>query len=92
MHILSDISRSKGDETIKFRQLIEYMRNIFYEKSCARCGGEPSPRLFFKKSNLSIYLDQHFEVSHSLLVSLYVQVENYQNIETKGQSNCFYFI
>ena len=33
IHILPNISRSKGNQTIKFSQLIEYdMRNIFSEK------------------------------------------------------------
>ena len=57
---------------MKFDQLIEYnMRNIFFEESCKRCGGETSPRLFFKKSKLIISLDQQFEVLYSLF-SLYV--------------------
>ena len=34
IHILPNISRNKGNWTMKFRQLIEYnMRNIFLEKS-----------------------------------------------------------
>ena len=34
IHILPNISRSKGNQTMKLRQLIEYnMRNIFLEKS-----------------------------------------------------------
>ena len=38
MHILPNISRSKGNEALKFGQLIEYnMRNIFVEKSYAKC-------------------------------------------------------
>ena len=33
-HILPDISRSKGNQTTKFGQVIEYnMRSIFLEKS-----------------------------------------------------------
>ena len=44
MHILSSIS-SKGNQTVKFNQLIEYnKRNIFLEKSCTECRGEASPR------------------------------------------------
>ena len=43
--ILSNISTSKGNQTIKFGQLIEYkMRNIFLEKSYTECGGKTSPR------------------------------------------------
>ena len=46
-HILSNISRSKGDETID--QLIKYnIRNIFLEKSYTKFGGETIPRPFSK--------------------------------------------
>ena len=39
-------------------QLIEYnMKNIFLEKSYAKCGGETIPRPFSKKSKLSLSLD-----------------------------------
>ena len=59
IHILSNISRSKGNHTMKFRQLIEYnMRNIFLEKSYAKFDGETSPRSFSGKLKLSISLDQ----------------------------------
>ena len=41
MHILTNISRSAGNQTMKFGQLIDYnMRNIFVEKLYAKCGGE----------------------------------------------------
>ena len=44
LHILPNISRSKGNQTMKFGQLIECnMRNIFLEKSYTKCGGETSP-------------------------------------------------
>ena len=46
-------------QAMKFCQLIEHnMRNIFLEKSYTKCGGETIPRLFSKKSKLSIALDQ----------------------------------
>ena len=58
-HILPNISRSKGNKTMKFGQLIEHnMRNIFLGKSYTKCGGETISRLFFKKSKLSISLYQ----------------------------------
>ena len=39
--ILPNISRSKDSHSMKLGQLIEYnMRNIFLEKSYAKCGGE----------------------------------------------------
>ena len=59
IHILPNISRSKGNQAMKFGQLIEYnMRNIFVEKSYAKCAGETIPRPLSKKSKLSISLDQ----------------------------------
>ena len=48
---------------MKFGQSKEYsiintfsIINIFTEKSYKRCGGEASPRPFYKMSKLSIYL------------------------------------
>ena len=59
IHILPNISRSKGNQAIKFSQLIECsMRNIFLEKSYTKCDGETSPRPFSEKLKLSISLDQ----------------------------------
>ena len=53
IHILPNISQSKGNQTIKFGQLIEYnKRNIFLQKLC---GKKEAGRLvldlflFFKK-------------------------------------------
>ena len=41
IHILPNIARSKGNQTMKFGQLIEYyMRNIFVEKLYKKCGGK----------------------------------------------------
>ena len=69
IHILLNISRSKGNQTMKFGQLIECnMRNIFLEKSYTKCGGETSPRPFSEKLKLSISLDQESKVSHSLFL------------------------
>ena len=37
MHILPNISKSKGNQTMKFAQLMEYnMRNIFFLKNHAQ--------------------------------------------------------
>ena len=59
IHILSYISRSKDNQTVKYGQLIEYnMRKILLEKAYPKCDGETSPKLFSRKSNLSISLDQ----------------------------------
>ena len=45
IHILPNILRIKGNQTLKFGQLIEYgMRNVFLEKSYAKCAEETSFR------------------------------------------------
>ena len=47
-HILSKISISKDNQTIKFGQLIEYkVRNFFSSKSCWENGNKNSSRLLF---------------------------------------------
>ena len=69
IHILPNISRSEGNQAMKFSQLIEYnMRNIFLEKSYTKCGGETIPRPFSKKSKLSISLDQYSKVLYILFL------------------------
>ena len=66
---MPNISRNKGNQTMKFGQLIEYnMRNIFLEKSYTKCGGETSPRPFSEKLKLNISLDQLSKVLYSLLL------------------------
>ena len=58
IHILPNISRSKGNQTTQFHELIAYnMRNIFLEKSYTKCGGETIPGPFSKKSRSCISLD-----------------------------------
>ena len=57
--MLPIISRSKGNQTMKFGQLIEYdMNDIFPQKSYTECGRETSPRPFFEKLILFVSLDQ----------------------------------
>ena len=78
IHIFSNIKRGKGNQTMQFGQLIaNNMRNIFLEKSYAKCIGKNSSRLFYKK--LRISLDQPSEMLYRLFL-LYVQGEFYQNI------------
>ena len=49
-NILPNISRVKGNPTMKFDQLIEYnMRNIFLEKLYTKYGGETIPNYIFLK-------------------------------------------
>ena len=55
IQIFLNISRSKGNQLIKFGHLIEYnMRNTFIEKSYTKC--VPGP--LSKNPKLSISLDQ----------------------------------
>ena len=71
VHILPNISRSKGNQTIKFGQLIECkMRNIFLEKSYTNEGGETNSRPFSKKSKLSFSLDQQYKFLHSFIFTV----------------------
>ena len=45
--ILLNLSRSKGNDTIKFGQLLEYnMRNLFLEESSTKCGEDTIPDPF----------------------------------------------
>ena len=53
IYIMLNISIGKGSQTMKFGQLIEYsMRNML------KVSGETISRPIFKKSKLSISLDQ----------------------------------
>ena len=48
---------------MKLAQLIEYsMRNMFLEKSCRKYGGGAGLIPFYKKSRLSIFLNQQSEM------------------------------
>ena len=59
MHYFPNISRSKGNQAMKFGQFIEYnMRNTFVETSYTKYCGETIPQPFFEKSKLIISLDQ----------------------------------
>ena len=58
MDILPNISRSKGNRTMKLGQLIECnMRNIFLKILYTKCDKETSPRPFSEKLKLSLSLD-----------------------------------
>ena len=48
IHILPNISKSKGNQTMKFGQLIEYNKgNNFLQKLCGKWGRETSSKPFF---------------------------------------------
>ena len=64
-----NISRNKGNYTMRFGQLLKYnMRNSFLKKSYKKCGGETISRHFSKKSKLRISLDQYPAVLYSLFL------------------------
>ena len=71
MYLVPNVLRSKNSQTMNSNQLIEYNK-------CTKCAGDDSPRPLYKKSKLSVFLDQQFEPLHSLFL-LYVQIEIYQN-------------
>ena len=78
IHRLSNISRSKGNQAMKFGQLIEHsMKNIFLGKSYTKFDGGASPRPFYKKSKLNIRSTVRNVI---ILLLLYVLVEIYENI------------
>ena len=69
IHMLLNISRSKGNQKMKFGHLIECsIKSISLEKSYTKCGGETSPRHFSEKLKLTISLDQCSKVLYSLLL------------------------
>ena len=48
IHTFANISQSKGNQTMKFSQLIEYYKtNIFLQKLCRKWGKETSSRPLF---------------------------------------------
>ena len=52
IHILPNSSRRKGNQAMKFGQILECnMRNIFLEKSYTKCGAETISRPFSKNQN-----------------------------------------
>ena len=62
MYILANISRSQGNQTMTFGQIIlSNMRNVLLEKFYTKCG-EAIPRPFPKKSKFSVLLGQQSKV------------------------------
>ena len=62
MHTLPIMSSSKGNQVVEFGQLIDYNKKYIFLKSYTKCGGEASPRPFYKKPKSSISLDQQSEI------------------------------
>ena len=79
-HILSNISRSKGNQTLKFDQLIKYtIKTIFLKKHTQNVVRKLVSDPSIIKSKLRISLDQQPKVLQSLFL-LYIKVEFYENV------------
>ena len=92
--MLSIISRTEGNQTMKFGQLRQNnMSNIFLEKAYTEYGGKTIPRPFSKKlklglfkiNSLNFYADC-FNCMTSCGQTNYVETK-FQTIETKLQIN-----
>ena len=62
------------------------MKNSFLEKLYTKSGGEASPRPFFKKSKLSIYLDQQSEMFFFCVLETKVLTTVWKNKSRSGIS------
>ena len=86
------MSRSTGNQAMKFGQLIEYnTKNIFLEKSYTKCDGEAIPRPFSENSKLSISLDNSLTF-HTVYFHCIPSSGLSKYVETKLQTTCFDFI
>ena len=75
-HIFTNVSRTKGNQAMKFCQLVEQnMRKIFLEKSYTKFGGGTSPKSFSEKSKLSISPDRLSKVLYRLFL-LYAKLRS----------------
>ena len=75
IHVLLNITRREGNQTMKFGQLIEYNTGKFFsKKSNTKCGREHNPKPLCKKLKFSISLNQNSEMLYNLFL-LYTQVE-----------------
>ena len=89
---MPNISTSKGNQAMKFGQLIEYnIRNIFFEKSYTKCAGETINRPLSKNAKLSIFLDQYCKGLNSLFL-LYGNLRAIEISENRLHTTCFYLI
>ena len=62
IYMLSIVSRKKGNHAMKLGRLIEYnMENIFLEKSDTNFCRAAVSKTFYRKSKLSVDLDQQSE-------------------------------
>ena len=80
IHILPNISRSIGNRTMKFSQLVENSKsNIFLEKSYTKCCGETILRLISKKIKIKHISGSIVESFIQFIFNIY-PVESCRNI------------
>ena len=80
IHILHNIWRSKGNQTMKYGQLIEFnKRNIFRKKLYSRCGERLFSDPFLKIKNWA-YLWINSLKFYTVCLFIVFQVEDYRNI------------
>ena len=92
IHILPNISGSKGNQTVKFGQFIKSnMRNIFHEFSCTICDGEISPRPLLK-IKIEQYLDHQSEHLYCLFLLLLHVIGLPKYIEIEVLIACLYLV
>ena len=71
IHMLLDISRNKGTQTMKFGQLIEYnMGHNFLEKSGTKYGGKAIPKPFSKIQNIYLCISRLIFIQFSFYFML----------------------
>ena len=89
---MSNIWRSKDNQTIKYGQLIECnMKNIFLKKSYTKCVGKTSPRPFLKNWNWAYLWINNLRVLYSCFYCMQSWgLSKY--IETKLRTTSFYIL
>ena len=78
LHVSPNISRSKGNQTMKFGQLIKYNgRNSFHQKSCRKQGRETSsrPLLVFLETFIKSRSKRSTPKFQYVLVVIYLDIQ-----------------
>ena len=92
IHILSNISRSKSNRTMKFGQLIECnMRNIFLKTRLRNVLKRLFPNPFLKNQNWAYPWINSLYSLYSFFITFY-SIGLLKYIKTKPQTTCFYLI
>ena len=88
MHLLSNTSRSKGNQTMKLGHSVNriQLEDHFVEKLYTKCTGETIPRPLSKLSKLSMSLDQQCKTLNSLFL-LYANLRANIKIKPNVQLN-----